>query len=245
MCALLAGGGYAQYVALDARQAMAVPAGLSMEEAAALPETVLTVFSNVFEKGRLKAGETLLIHGATSGIGVTALQMGKAAGAFVITTGRNAEKAAAARSLGADVAINSGAADWVAAVAGVGGADVVLDMVGGSYLAGNLSVLKPDGRLAVIAFLGGHTAELDFAAILSKRLDDRGLDSAIAGCRREGANSVARREDRVAMVGRGGSSAPWWIACFLSRKPPQRTPTWRVGQPWGRSFFASAERHRR
>ena len=170
VCALLAGGGYAQYVALDGRQAMAVPAGLGMVEAAALPETALTVFSNVFERARLATGETLLVHGATSGIGVMAILMGKAAGARVFATGRGTAKAGAARDLGADVAIDSAADDWVRAVTAEGGADVVLDMVGGSYLAGNLSVLKQGGRLALIAFLGGARAELDFATLLTKRL---------------------------------------------------------------------------
>lgn len=170
VCALLAGGGYAQYVAFDARQALPVPPSLDMVEAAALPETVLTVFSNVFERARLSTGETLLVHGATSGIGVMATMMGKAAGARVVTTGRGAGKAAAARRLGADLAIDSASEDWVAAVTSAGGVDVVLDMVGASYFPGNLSVLKPDGRLVSIAFLGGARAEFDLAPILLKRL---------------------------------------------------------------------------
>ena len=170
VCALLGGGGYAEYVAVDARQLLPVPPGVDIVQAAALPETVFTVFSNVFERGRLQAGETLLVHGATSGIGVTAIQMAKAAGARVIATGRGADKAAAGRTLGADVAIDASMEDFAAAVKAQGGADVVLDMVGGDYTQRNLDVLKPDGRLAQIAFLAGAKVELDLAAMLVKRL---------------------------------------------------------------------------
>ena len=170
VCALLAGGGYAQYVVVDARQVLPVPAGVGMIQAAALPETIFTVFSNVFERAGLQAGETLLIHGATSGIGVTAILMGKAAGTRVITTGRGAVKVEAARRLGADLALDASAGDWAEAVQAAGGVDVVLDMVGGDYLAKNLAVLKPDGRLAQIAFLAGAKVEVDLSVMLGKRL---------------------------------------------------------------------------
>ena len=170
VCALLAGGGYAQYVAVDARQALPIPAGVDMVQAAALPETVFTVFSNVFERAGLQPGETLLVHGATSGIGVTAILMGKAAGARVIATGRGADKAAAALRLGADLAIDASAQDFVAEVKTAGGADVVLDMVGGDYLQKNIDALNPDGRIAQIAFLAGAKVEVNLAAILVKRL---------------------------------------------------------------------------
>ena len=170
VCALLGGGGYAQYVAVDARQVLPIPGGVDMVQAAALPETVFTVFSNVFERARLQAGETLLVHGATSGIGVTANLMGKAAGARVIVTGRGAEKAEAARRLGADLALDASTGDWAEAVHNAGGVDVVLDMVGGDYLAKNLAVLKPDGRLAQIAFLAGAKVEVDLSLMLGKRL---------------------------------------------------------------------------
>ncbi len=170
VCALLGGGGYAQFVAVDARQALPVPPGVEMVQAAALPETVFTVFSNVFERGRLQAGETLLVHGATSGIGVTAIAMGKAAGARVIATGRGAGKARSALALGADLAIDVTAEDFVVAVTAAGGADVVLDMVGGDYVQKSIAVLKPDGRLAQIAFLAGAKVELDLTAMLIKRL---------------------------------------------------------------------------
>ena len=170
VCALLGGGGYAQYVAVDGRQALPIPAGVGMVQAAALPETVFTVFSNVFERARLQSGEILLVHGATSGIGVTAIQMGKAAGCRVIATGRGADKAAAALRLGADLAIDVTAQDFAAEVKAAGGADVVLDMVGGDYLQKNLEALNPDGRIAQIAFLAGAQVEVNLALMLVKRL---------------------------------------------------------------------------
>ena len=168
--ALLPGGGYAEYAVVDARHALPVPGRLSMAEAASLPETVFTVWANVFDIGQLKAGETCLIHGATSGIGVTAIQMAKAAGARVITTGRGAGKAEQARSLGADRAVDSSAEDFEAVVTQEGGADLVLDMVGGAYTARNLSVMNPRGRLVQIATLGGMKAEVDLGLIMRKRL---------------------------------------------------------------------------
>lgn len=169
VCALLAGGGYAEYAAVDARHALPIPAGLDFVQAAGLPETVFTVFANVFEHGALKAGETLLIHGATSGIGVTAIQMGKAAGAKVIATGRGADKAAEARRLGADVAIDATAEDFEAICKAEGGVDVVLDMVGASYFARNLEALKQGGRIVYIASLGGTTLEVPVLKIMQKQ----------------------------------------------------------------------------
>ena len=170
VCALLGGGGYAQYVAVDGRQALPIPAGVDMVQAAALPETVFTVFSNVFERAGLQPGETLLVHGATSGIGVTAILMGKAAGCRVIATGRGADKAAASLRLGADLGIDVTAQDFAAEVKAVGGADVVLDMVGGDYLQKNIDVLNPDGRIAQIAFLAGAQVQVNLALMLVKRL---------------------------------------------------------------------------
>jgi putative PIG3 family NAD(P)H quinone oxidoreductase len=168
--ALLPGGGYAEYAVVDARHALPVPGRLSFVEAAALPETVFTVWSNVFERGRLQAGETLLVHGANSGIGVTAIQMAKAVGARVIATARGPGKAAQARELGADIAVDSAAGDWAVGVKAVGGADVALDMVGADYFDRNLDVLKPDGRLVVIATLGGHRKDVDLRMLMMKRL---------------------------------------------------------------------------
>ncbi len=170
VCALLGGGGYAEYVAVDARQCLPIPAGVDMLQAAALPETVFTVFSNVFERAGLKPGETLLVHGATSGIGVTAMAMAKAAGARVIATGRGADKARAALRLGADIAIDACTQDFVAEVKAAGGADVVLDMVGGDYIQKNIEALNPDGRIAQIAFLAGPEVKLNLFAMLMKRL---------------------------------------------------------------------------
>jgi putative PIG3 family NAD(P)H quinone oxidoreductase len=168
--ALLAGGGYAEFAVVDARHLLPIPAGLDFVHAAALPETVFTVWANVFEGGRLQRGETLLVHGANSGIGVTAVQMAKAAGARVFATARGADKAARSREIGADVAIDTTAGDWVAAVKSVGAVDVVLDMMGAGYFAGNVDVLAPGGRLVVIAFLTGAVAELNLMTLMLKRL---------------------------------------------------------------------------
>jgi putative PIG3 family NAD(P)H quinone oxidoreductase len=168
--ALLGGGGYAEYAVVDARHALPVPQGLSFTEAASLPETVLTVFSNVFEIGALKAGETLLVHGATSGIGVTAIQLAKARGATVIATSRTARKRSQAEALGADLSLDVGKGDFVEAVKEAGGADVVLEMVGGDYVAKDLAVMKPFGRLVIIAFLAAREATVDLAAVQIKRL---------------------------------------------------------------------------
>jgi putative PIG3 family NAD(P)H quinone oxidoreductase len=170
VCALLGGGGYAQFAAADARHALPVPGALGWAEAASLPETTFTVFTNVFERARLQPGETFLVHGATSGIGVAAIQMARAAGARVIATSRGAAKADAARELGADLSIDTQSEDFTAAVAGQGGADVILDMVGADYLQKNLDALKADGRLVQIAFLTGAKAQLDLSRLLMKRL---------------------------------------------------------------------------
>jgi NADPH2:quinone reductase len=166
VCALLGGGGYAQYCRVDARHALPVPKGLSLIEAAALPETAFTVFTNVFEGGALKAGETFVVHGATSGIGVMAIQMAKAAGAKVIATGRGADKAAQALKLGADVSIDTKTEDFEERIKAEGGADVILDMVGGDYTPKNIDSLKPRGRIVMIAFQGGMLATVDLGKIM-------------------------------------------------------------------------------
>ncbi|MEG1453839.1 NAD(P)H-quinone oxidoreductase [Brevundimonas sp.] len=170
VCALLGGGGYAEHVCVDTRHALPVPAGLDFEQAAALPETVFTVFTNVFEGGALKAGETLLIHGATSGIGVMAIQMAKAAGARVIATSRTKAKAEAATDLGADISLDASSQDLAAEIKAAGGADVVLDMVGAAYAELNLKALKERGRWVVIASLTGNRAEIDLQRIMLKKL---------------------------------------------------------------------------
>ena len=170
VCALLGGGGYADYAVVDARHTLPVPNNLDFVQAAALPETVFTVFTNVFEGGGLKAGETLLIHGATSGIGVMAIQMAKAAGARVIATSRGAAKAEAALALGADVSLDATEGDLLAAIKAEGGADVVLDMVGAAYAELNLNALKPGGRWVVIATLTGALAQIDLMRVMLKRI---------------------------------------------------------------------------
>lgn len=170
VCALLGGGGYAELAVVDARHVLPIPEGLDYVQAAVLPETVFTVFANVFEGGALKAGETLLIHGATSGIGVTAIQMAKAAGARVIATSRGADKAAAAKALGADISLDAKSDDLEAQIREAGGADVVLDMVGRDYAALNLNSLNAGGRWVVIASLTGPKVEMDLQRIMLKRL---------------------------------------------------------------------------
>ena len=170
VCALLGGGGYAELAVVDARHVLPIPEGLDFVQAAVLPETVFTVFANVFEGGALKAGETLLIHGATSGIGVTAIQMAKAAGARVIATSRGADKAAAAKALGADISLDAKSDDLEAQIREAGGADVVLDMVGRDYAALNLNSLNAGGRWVVIASLTGPKVEMDLQRIMLKRL---------------------------------------------------------------------------
>ena len=169
VCALLGGGGYAEYAVCDPRHALPIPPGLGFEQAASLPETVFTVYANVFEHGGLKAGETLLVHGATSGIGVTAIQMAKAAGAKVIATARSAAKAEAARALGADLAINTAEQDFAEGVKAEGGADVILDMVGGDYFGKDIDALKPRGRIVFIAAQGGGDPPLPIFKIMQKQ----------------------------------------------------------------------------
>lgn len=170
VCALLPGGGYAEYAVVDARHALPVPETLSLEDAAGLPETIFTVFTNLFERGRLKQGDTVLIHGANSGIGVTAIAMAKAAGARIFATARGEAKCAAARALGADVAIDVTRDDFAAVAREHGGVDVVLDIVGGDYFARNVEALNEDGRLVQIATLGGNRVELDLLRFMFKRL---------------------------------------------------------------------------
>ena len=173
VCALVSGGGYAEYCAAPAPQCLPIPAGVDLVHAAAIPETFFTVWTNVFERGRLAAGESILIHGGSSGIGTTAIQLAHALGARVITTAGSDEKCAACASLGADVAINYRTADFVAAVkeATSGrGVDVVLDMVGGDYLQRNIECLAMDGRLVQIGQLGGAKSEINTGLILQRRL---------------------------------------------------------------------------
>jgi NADPH2:quinone reductase len=167
--ALIGGGGYAQYAVVDSRQALPIPEGLSFIEAAALPETVWTVYVNVFEHGALKAGETLLVHGATSGIGVAAIQMAKAAGAKVIATARGADKAKAAKEMGADIAVDVTVEDFAEVAKAAGGADVILDMVGGPYFDQDFEALKYRGRIVYIASQGGPTITVTVGKMMAKQ----------------------------------------------------------------------------
>jgi NADPH2:quinone reductase len=173
VCALVAGGGYAQYVAAPAVQCLPVPAPLTIEEAAVLPETFFTVWLNVFERARLEKGETLLVHGGSSGIGTTAILLGTAFGARVLVTAGTAQKCAACRALGAQLAINYKEEDFVAATLGATdgkGADVILDMVGGDYVARNIAAAATEGRIAIIATQGGVRADIDLRPMMVKRL---------------------------------------------------------------------------
>ncbi|MBB6576908.1 putative PIG3 family NAD(P)H quinone oxidoreductase [Comamonas odontotermitis] len=177
VCALVAGGGYAEYCVAPVAQCLPVPAGLSDLEAAALPETFFTVWSNVFDRGALQAGETLLIQGGSSGIGVTAIQLAKAFGAQVIVTAGSDEKCQACRDLGADHAINYRTQDFVAEVQRITagkGVDVILDMVAGDYVTREVEALAEDGRLVIIAVQGGVKAEFNAGLVLRRRLQITG-----------------------------------------------------------------------
>lgn len=169
VCALLAGGGYAEYVAVDAGQCLPVPKGFNEAEAAGLPETVFTVWHNVFQRGRLQAGETLLVHGGSSGIGVTAIQLAKAFGAKVLTTVGSEEKGQACLELGADQFVNYKTQDFEATFAEAG-VDVILDMVGGDYFDRNLNILRPDGRLVYINAMNGNVVNLNIMKMMLKRI---------------------------------------------------------------------------
>jgi putative PIG3 family NAD(P)H quinone oxidoreductase len=212
VCALLGGGGYADFAVVDARHALPIPDGLDFVQAAALPETVCTVWTNVFEDGALKAGETLLVHGATSGIGVTAIQMARAAGARVIATSRGPEKAAAALRLGADLSLDAQADDLAAAIAAFGGADVVLDMIGADYAALNLAALKRFGRWVVIATQAGARAEVNLAEVMTKRIV------------LTGSTLRARPADEKARLIAAVGAAAWpWVASGAIRPPVEAT----------------------
>jgi NADPH2:quinone reductase len=170
VCALLPGGGYAEYVATPAAHCLPIPTGLSMKQAACLPETFFTVWSNVFMRGGLQAGERILIHGGSSGIGTTAIQLANAFGARVFVTAGSDDKCQACADLGAERAINYRNEDFVDAMRAAGGANVILDMVGGPYIPRNLKALADDGRLVQIAFLQGPKTEVNFAQLMTRRL---------------------------------------------------------------------------
>lgn len=196
VCALLAGGGYATYAVAHEGSALPVPKGLSLTEAAALPETVFTVWANVFETGALRPGETLLVHGGASGIGTTAIQMAKAHGARVFATAGDAAKVAFCEKLGAARGVNYRSEDFEAVVRDLGGADVVLDMVGGPYVQKNLNLLNERGRCVMIAFLQGPHAEVNLMRLMLKRLTLTG--STLRSRSIEEKARIAREVERVA-----------------------------------------------
>jgi putative PIG3 family NAD(P)H quinone oxidoreductase len=194
VCALLPGGGYAEQVAVSGLCCLPIPDGLSVEQAAALPETFFTVWTNVFDRGRLQSGEWLLVHGGTSGIGTTAIQLATARGVQVIATAGSGEKCAACLSLGASAAINYKTEDFVARVKALTidrGVDVILDIVGGDYTAKNLSCLARDGRLVQIGLMGGAAASISLTPILLKRLTLTGSTLRIRTPEEKGAIAAA------------------------------------------------------
>jgi NADPH2:quinone reductase len=173
VCALVTGGGYAEYCSVPAGQCLPIPDNLTFIEAASLPETFVTVWSNVFDRGQLQPGESLLIHGGSSGIGVAGIQMAKALGSKVYVTAGSEEKCEACIKLGADVAINYQTTDFVSAVndlTGGKGVNVILDMIGGDYASRNVNVLSADGRLVMINVMGGKSAQVDLSIVMHKRL---------------------------------------------------------------------------
>lgn len=210
VCALVPGGGYAEYVKTPEGQALPAPVALSIIEAAALPETFFTVWTNVFERGRLQPGETLLVHGGTSGIGTTAIMLAKALGARVVVTAGSAAKCAAAERLGADRAIDYKAEDFVEATRAATegrGADVILDMVGGSYVERNYEAAAEGGRIVQIAFLESSKAQVNFTKLMTKRLTHTG--STLRPRTIAEKSAIARAlEDRVWPLIEGGQIRP-------------------------------------
>jgi len=195
--ALVAGGGYAEYVTAPYQQCLPIPDGLSMIEAAALPENYFTVWTNVFGRGALQAGESLMVHGGSSGIGTTAVQMAHQLGARVIATAGSAEKCQACIDLGAERAVNYREEDFVEAAREFGGGkgvDVILDMVGGDYIPRNLKSLAPDGRLVQIAFLQGAQAEVNFMHLMLKRLTFTGSTLRPQSIEKKGEIAAALKE---------------------------------------------------
>ena len=197
VCALLAGGGYAEYCAVPAPQCLPVPAGIDIVDAAALPEVAMTVWTNVFDRAGLRPGETLLVHGGSSGIGTMAIQLAAALGSRVLVTAGSAEKCAACTALGAEAAVNYRETDFVEAVraaTGGRGVDVVLDMVGQQYLQRNLDVLKPEGRLIIIAMMSGADARINLATLMTRRLTVTGSTLRARSVQQKGAVAAAVRE---------------------------------------------------
>jgi NADPH:quinone reductase len=212
VCALVGGAGYAEYAAVPEGQCLPIPSGWNLVEAACLPETVFTVWHNVFQRGQLKEGERFLVHGGSGGIGITAIQLAKAFGAIVLATAGSEEKCAACLSLGADRCINYKSEDFLEAF-GSEGADLILDMIGGEYIGKNLRLLRPDGRLVFINAPGGAKTEIDVFQIMSRRLTITGStlrprDAAFK------AALAAEIEERVWPVLEAGRFKPMIYASF-------------------------------
>ncbi|MYD71709.1 MAG: NAD(P)H-quinone oxidoreductase [Acidobacteria bacterium] len=200
VCAIVSGGGYAEYCVVPAPQCLPIPPSVSLRDAAALPEAYMTVWANVFERGRLARGETFLVHGGSSGIGTAAIPLAKLRGARVFTTAGSEEKCTACAALGADLAINYREQDFLEVVREATdgrGADVILDMVGGAYLQRNIDSLALEGRLVIIALMEGAESELNLAAVMSKRLTVTG------------STLRARRVDQKATVARAVRQEVW------------------------------------
>jgi len=210
VCALVSGGGYAEYCVAPEPQCLPIPKGLDSTKAAAIPETFFTVWTNVFERGRLAAGESLLVHGGSSGIGTTAVQLGRAFGARVCATAGSADKCAAVERLGAERAINYRERDFVADMreaTGGRGVDVILDMIGGDYLPRNLETLAVDGRLVQIALMGGAKAQINLAHVMQRRLTVTGSTLRPRSIAEKGAIAAGLRS-RVWPLLDAGSVAP-------------------------------------
>jgi NADPH:quinone reductase len=206
LCALVAGGGYAEYVTAPTLQCLPIPGKLGMVEAAALPETFFTVWSNLYDRARLKPGETLLVHGGSSGIGTTAIQLAGKLGARVITTAGSAEKCRVCEELGAERAVNYKDEDFVEAAkdfTGGRGVDVVLDMVGGDYISRNIKAMATDGRHVSIAFLGGSTAEVNFMPVMLKRLTLTGATLRPQSVERKGEIALSLKQHAWPLIASG------------------------------------------
>jgi NADPH2:quinone reductase len=236
VCALVAGGGYAEFCAAPVPQCLPVPRGMSFTAAAAIPETFFTVWNNVFERGRLAPAESLLVHGGSSGIGTTAIQLGRAFGSRVFATAGSAEKCAACEALGAERAINYHEADFVAvlreATAGRG-VDVILDMVGGDYLARNLELLALEGRLVQIATLGGAKAQINLTRLLQRRLTITGSTLRVRSVAEKGAIAAALHA-RVWPLLDSGQVAPVVHATFPLRAAAEAHRVMETGEHIGK-----------
>jgi putative PIG3 family NAD(P)H quinone oxidoreductase len=237
VCALVAGGGYAQYVAAPAVQCLPIPHGLSLERAATLPETFFTVYLNVVERAELHPGDTLLVHGGSSGIGTTAILLGKALGARVLVTAGSDAKCRACLDLGADVAINYREQDFVQAVQAATdkkGADVILDMVGGDYMQRDLQAAAPDGRIALIATQGGTQANIDLRLLMGKRLKIAGATLRPQTVERKGRLAAALRANVWPLLESGKLQPPPLHARFALADAAQAHAEMEAGQHVGK-----------